>query len=556
MRSDSVKTLLTALLVGVLAAALYCTRLADSPIYMMHDELKFVLQAQSIAAAGRSMTGEFLPVYFTEPEFPAGRDPVAIYATALALRVLPLSESSARLPTAFAGALDVVLVFLLTRRLFGRTSMALVAAALMAFTPAHFVRSRLALSPHYTIPFVLAWLFCLEAVLRRRNSRGLIQGVPWPAVGAGALLGLGMYAYLAGVVMMPLYLVVTLAVLRGPAVSGAVRPSAKTILAGFLVSLLPMLAWHVAHPERVGQIVSAYRLFSGPSVASASSAVLPSASSVSSGGGRSGSSVPSVAEPFTAFVARRLDVYWSAFSPDFLFVEGAVSLIDSTRHAGVFPMALVVLLPAGLWYCLRGRGGPLGWIVAGGLLTAPFATVLSGHLEMNRIPFLLPFGALTATYGVVALLSARRASVRWVTVGLVVLVPLQFVGFYRDYMGPYRVRSSAAFGGDLRSALEVVLGDREIPAGTPVLVSRRIPYAERYWRFYAIKEDREDLLARVAFVDEASLMPEQSAAGAYLVCQAQAPSCTAVEQAGWAPHSRIAEPDGHGSFIVYRKVSG
>ncbi len=81
-------------------AAFYTTRLSYAPIYLIHDEVKFSLQAQSIAASGRDLNGRLLPLYFAEPEFKAGRDPVMIYLTALALKAMPLSQSAVRVPTA------------------------------------------------------------------------------------------------------------------------------------------------------------------------------------------------------------------------------------------------------------------------------------------------------------------------------------------------------------------------------------------------------------------------------------------------------------------------
>ena len=57
----------------------------------------------------------------------------------MVLRVLPLSVFSVRLPTAIIGIADVVLMFLLAKRLFRREWLGLVAAGLLALTPAHFI---------------------------------------------------------------------------------------------------------------------------------------------------------------------------------------------------------------------------------------------------------------------------------------------------------------------------------------------------------------------------------------------------------------------------------
>ena len=197
----SARTAATVVLLAVVVAALYATRLGFAPVYLMHDESQFALQAQAIAATGRDLSGHRLPIYFTEAEFPAGRDPVIIYATAAVLTALPLSESSVRLATALTGVLNVVLMFLVGRRLFKSDLLALMAALLVALTPVHFIRSRLVLSPFYSVPFILAWLLWLARFLDRPERRTLSVAAAW--------LGLGLYTYLACMVMMPVYLLLT-----------------------------------------------------------------------------------------------------------------------------------------------------------------------------------------------------------------------------------------------------------------------------------------------------------------------------------------------------------
>jgi hypothetical protein len=87
-------------LLAIAGGLLYLTRLGDVPAYVMHDEAQGALQAHSIATTGRDLSGRVLPLYFTEPEFPPGRDPALIYFSALAYQVLPFSETGIRIPTA------------------------------------------------------------------------------------------------------------------------------------------------------------------------------------------------------------------------------------------------------------------------------------------------------------------------------------------------------------------------------------------------------------------------------------------------------------------------
>jgi hypothetical protein len=153
------------------------------PSVLIHDE------AQCAAGAGdcddrHDLSGRLLPMYFTEPEFPPGRDPALIYVTALGLRVLPFTEAGARTPTALVAVLDLVLMFFAARTIFRNTWLAVLAAGMLALTPIHFIRGRLLLSPLYSIPFVLAWLWSLGRFEQQPSSRRFVATCVWLALDA------------------------------------------------------------------------------------------------------------------------------------------------------------------------------------------------------------------------------------------------------------------------------------------------------------------------------------------------------------------------------------
>ena len=233
----------------VVTAFVYLTHLGTAPMYLMHDEVNYSLQAQSLADTARDTNGRLLPLYFAEAGFEAGRDPLSIYATALLLKVRPLSESTVRTPTAVVGILCVFLMWLLACRLFEDESLGLLTAAMLAMTPGLFVNSRLALSIVYPVPFVLGWLLCMSYFVPHGAWRPLMSGA--------MVLGLGVYSYLASVVMMPIYLASTAWVLRKRG-DGRRIPA---ILAAFAAALVPLLVWQLAHPNRYQDLISAYRLF-------------------------------------------------------------------------------------------------------------------------------------------------------------------------------------------------------------------------------------------------------------------------------------------------------
>jgi hypothetical protein len=503
-----------ALAAACATSALYATRLGHAPIYLTHDEINFSLQSIAVAETGRDLNGRLLPVYFSEPEFTAGRDPMMIYATALALTVLPLSDAAVRVPTALVGVLVVVLVLVLYARLSANAWMPLVAALLLALSPGLFIHSRLALSVIYPLPFVVLWLLALHEYER--------QPRPWLLAAGAASLGVGIYGYLAGVVMMPLYLAATVWCVRAwrsPRLLG-------WIAAGFGVVLLPIVFWHVAHPERYAELMHAYRM-----------------------------DVPGDAGVAPALsvdgLRGRLGAWWQYFNPDFMFLAGDTSLTNSTRNAGFFPLAFAVLLPMGLWRLWR--GSRFERIILLGFLTGPVAAVATGTIDLNRYRamFVLPFGALVAAYGLEQLWASRTTWRRALVVLLIASVPLQFVGFYQDYMGRYRDSSSVWFGNNIRGALAEVFQHRA--DGDAILISQQVPYADSYARFYAQVWDAQRPPAPPQLIDGPAFDLNSVKPGSWLVVGGGESWLSRISTSAWQRTAAITEPAGEVSFIVYRR---
>src|SRR5262245_56626892 len=157
--------------IAVVTAALYLPRLGEAPRYLVVDELYSALTAHSVAATGRDPHGAFLPLYFQMDLPRQGRpmwfQPFLMYAITLALTLRPFSEAAIRTPMAIAGVVNVVLMYLIGRQVFGGYLFPIAAAALLALTPAHFMYSRYAMDFQAPLPFILGWLLCLTAYLKR-----------------------------------------------------------------------------------------------------------------------------------------------------------------------------------------------------------------------------------------------------------------------------------------------------------------------------------------------------------------------------------------------------
>jgi 4-amino-4-deoxy-L-arabinose transferase-like glycosyltransferase len=504
MSRRSIHFALAVLMAG--ATVIYTSQLGHAPAHLMHDEVNFALQAHSIATSARDTNGRLLPLYFSETGFEAGRDPVMIYATALMLKVRPLSESAVRMPAALAGVASIGLMFLAARRLFQSDAMGLVAAGLLALTPAHFINTRLALSITFPIPFILAWLWCLSRFLVTTDRR----------LGAaiGAVLGVGVYTYVGSLIMMPLYLTATVGILVRERRITALWP----VLAGFAAALIPLVLWQLAYPDRYDRLAAAYRVpvaFSGDAIRA------------------------------------RLATFWMFFNPDFLFLSGDSRMTNSTRSAGMFPIACAVFIPVGILHLWRRTTrGPLDRILVAGFLVAPLATVVSGHLEINRVMYAIPFGVLVAAGGVTALLSSRSSAIRFSASVLLAGVVLQFGFLYTEYMGAYRVSSAPWFGGDARGAVEDVIAHSPVSA---IYLNGRTPI-ERYWRFYVLAHGQPGLLDRPTYYDADGFEPSMAPDRSLLVCVRTDSVCNELSGlADWRRVSARIEPDASVSFEVFEK---
>jgi 4-amino-4-deoxy-L-arabinose transferase-like glycosyltransferase len=176
--------------------------------------------------------------------------PMVVYVTAIVLKALPLDEQVVRIPSAVIGVIDVLLMFFIARRIFQSDRWAFFAAALLALTPAHVIHSRLAMDFIYPVAFVMAWLLCLLIYLERRRPAWLFLATAW--------LGLGFFSYIASMITMPLFVLVTPLALWTTSTRSA-RPYAIAV-AGFLCPLLVLSPWLLYHWAFVTDTLGRYQI--------------------------------------------------------------------------------------------------------------------------------------------------------------------------------------------------------------------------------------------------------------------------------------------------------
>jgi 4-amino-4-deoxy-L-arabinose transferase-like glycosyltransferase len=508
--------------IGAAIAALYFWRMATAPIYLYHDEVFFAVQAHSVSTTFRDLNGSFLPLYFNMGGI-YWCSPEHIYLTALLLRVLPISDGVIRIPSVMMGLVSAFLMYFLGRRVFRSAWFGMLAAVVVALTPALFVTSRFKVESHYPLPFLIGWLLCVFRFEDTRHTRWLFA--------AGAVLGLGIYSYHASPVMMGLYVVLTCGLL---AWSGEARVGRlATLILGFCLVATPYVIFIAAHPEYVGSEMKTYL-----------------------SDGRPVGLVQSLRQILTwPGLTARLRIYYDYFNPSFLFFSGGSSSLDTTSHAGVFLMPLAVLLPAGIYRILTREPKSASFFLVG-LFSAPVAaSLVLEPYATRRILFMIPFAALVTVYGVKQFLSSDQRVARLCGIGLLAAIPLCFGYFYADYMGAYRERSAFWFESNVRGALESAIDDATSTDPPPrIFISIGMnQFIEWYWKFYLLKHGEVALEAHTTYFDPRKPAEIRFPAHALVVSEAAARERLVSQPgAGLIERTRVLEPGGEVSFYVWR----
>src|SRR3989344_4507091 len=117
----------------VLAGFLRVYRLSVVPPELYGDELDAGYQAYSLLKTGKDIGGNFLPLYAQSlAEFKA---PLLFYSMVPFVAIFGLSVWGVRLTAAFWGVLGVVVIYLLTKKLFNNFNIAFTASLLLTISP-------------------------------------------------------------------------------------------------------------------------------------------------------------------------------------------------------------------------------------------------------------------------------------------------------------------------------------------------------------------------------------------------------------------------------------
>lgn len=115
-------------------------KIADIPGSVYWDEASIGYNAYSIATDLKDEWGDFLPLHFRA--FGEFKLPVYIYSTAILVKAIGLNAYAVRLPAVLYSLGSVMMVYLLTKKITGKGTPALLASFILTVSPWFFIFSR------------------------------------------------------------------------------------------------------------------------------------------------------------------------------------------------------------------------------------------------------------------------------------------------------------------------------------------------------------------------------------------------------------------------------
>ena len=293
------------LLLGIVLVAflLRFVRLSSIPVSLSHDEVAIGYNAWSILKTGSDEYGVRFPLLFKS--FDDYKLPGYIYLTAFSEFVFGLTPFAVRFSSAFFGTLSIGALYFFVKELLRKThkndafKVALLCAAVLAFSPWHINFSRAAFESNVSAFFILSSaVFLLKA---RSNQRFFFLS---------ALAGvLALYTYYTARIVLPiLYLVFAIVYFQ------EIKKSIKSIIFAFafgVILLLPLIPRTLnSGMSRINQV----SIFEDKSLTNPySEAIVKNGNSILA---------RSVYNRRVAYAQQFTDNYLKNFAPDFYFTNG------------------------------------------------------------------------------------------------------------------------------------------------------------------------------------------------------------------------------------------
>ena len=169
--------------------------LGSNPPSIYWDEASIGYEAYSISQTGKDMhSNSWFQAIF--PGYGDYKAPVYIWLTSLSIKLFGPTTSAIRIPSALFGSFSILALYLLTKEMFNKESIALTTAAALALLPGHIQFSRAGFEANIALFFIILFLLFLQIGIKKKQY---IVYASIPAI-------ISTYTYFSARVIIPLIL--------------------------------------------------------------------------------------------------------------------------------------------------------------------------------------------------------------------------------------------------------------------------------------------------------------------------------------------------------------
>jgi 4-amino-4-deoxy-L-arabinose transferase-like glycosyltransferase len=414
--------------------------LTDNPPSLNWDEVSHGYNAYSILKTGADEWGNSWPGIFRA--YGDYKLPVYIYTTALSVSIFGLNDFAVRFPSAAAGVLSVLFVYLLVQKLFKNQKAALLAAFFLAISPWHLFTSRAAFEANLALFLALAGFYFFLQGLEKK----------WRLPLGVFLLGLSVHTYNSARVFVPLMLTAIFFLYRHNLKKIVKIRKKETILnSAVLILFLVSLAASFLSPTGWARFRWVKILDQG-AINRINMA-------------RGSSDLPSplprlIHNKATYFTIGFTQNYLANFSPKYLFFKGGANYQYNIPGYGIIYPVQIPLILFGLYYLFKERKKKesklmiLWWLLA---VVPAAATQENPHVL--RTILVLPIPQILAALGFFQFWSffKKRKFAVWLLTGVYGILLIFFVfRFLTGYFGSYRKTYSWAWQYGYKQAAQYI----------------------------------------------------------------------------------------------------
>ncbi len=444
------------MILGLILAISFLLRVWDLnkiPAAMYWDEMDVSYQAYSILKTGKDYYGNFpFPVVRSFADY---RAPFFIYSVVPFVAIFGLNEYSVRIPAAIFGVFSVLLIYLVSKKLFKSEQIALASAFFMAFSPWNIQYSRLGFEITLMIAAFLAGiLFFLNG---RRKSKFFIL--------SALFFGISVLTYNTAKLFIP-FVIATLFFLFAQ----EIKKDKNFYIASTLFILLFLITLYGSFFSGGGKRFSEIAVWTDPQMA-AQIDILRSNSSESYRGtdtigidARTEDKI--IYNKISYSLSKINENYYNSFSPQFLFISGDPNTRHSPERMGELYRIEFITIIFGLIFLLFNfkKNKATTIFIFLWLLIAPIPAALTqqGGVHASRLAFLQPVLTIISALGVIYIfrLLSKKLKLPFVLIFSI----FWFFGvlfFLNYYFGVYKIESAKQFQYGFSEAAKKALVSRQ-----------------------------------------------------------------------------------------------